>query len=105
MQISPIHKNMENRFNPTRLLNFIRRQAVLNFSSLMIASGAVFGVLLVISLLVGYFGPGNIPNLVNVYLVAFFLCGLVFTGKIFAELHIPQKSYAWLTLPVSTAEK
>ena len=85
---------MENRFSITRMLNFIRRQSVLNFSSLMIAAGAVFGALLVISLLIGYFGPQNITNLINVYLVAFFLCGLVFTGKIFAELHIPQKSYA-----------
>jgi len=96
---------MENRFSITRMLNFMRRQAALNFSSLMIAAGAVFGALLVISLLVGYFGPQNITNLINVYLVAFFLCGLVFTARIFSELHIPQKSYAWLTLPVSTGEK
>ncbi len=96
---------MENRFSVPRMLNFMRRQAALNFSSLMIAAGAVFGALLVISLLVGYFGPQNIPNLINVYLVTFFICGLVFTARIFAELHIPQKSYAWLTLPVSTGEK
>jgi hypothetical protein len=35
----------------------------------------------------------------------FFLGGYVFASQVFGELHSPQRSYTYLTLPVSTAEK
>ena len=96
---------MNAEFNLTRLGYFIRRQLFLNVNAMWIAIAAVVGVLLVISGLTAYFNPTKINNLVPLYLVVLFVGGYVFTSKIFSELHSPQKSYAFLTLPVSTAEK
>lgn len=96
---------MNAEFNITRLGLFIRRQMLLNLNAIWIAIVAVVGVLLVISGLTAYFNPEAVQNLVPLYLVVLFVGGYVFTSKIFSELHSPQKSYAFLTLPVSTAEK
>lgn len=95
---------MEKRFDINRMFNFIKRQSVLNASSLMIAALATFGSLLVVSLILGYFFH-NMETIIHIYLVTFYITILVFTSKIFDELHNPQKGYAYLTLPVSTAEK
>lgn len=91
----------------TRLSNFVQRQAVLNLNTMLVAAGAVFGILLVISLAIAYFdgNPDSSENLKITYRFVFFLAGYVFTSRVFSELHSPQKSYAYLTLPVSTTEK
>ena len=86
------------------MINFIKRQSVLNAKSLMVAALATFGSLLVVSIILGYFFH-NMESLIHIYLVTFYITILVFTSKIFDELHNPQKGYAYLTLPVSTAEK
>jgi hypothetical protein len=96
---------MKSKFDINRLFNFIRRQAVLNIKPLMIAAGAIFGTLLLISIFVGYFSTANISGLPGTYLTVLYICGFVFSSKVFAELHTPQKSYAYLTLPVSVTEK
>lgn len=96
---------MNNKLEIDRLINFIKRQYVLNITSLVIGAAAVFGSLLMISELVGYFSPQSITNLIHLYLFTFILCGLIFSSRAFNELHNPQKGYAFLTLPVSTLEK
>ena len=96
---------MNLQFNSTRLGYFIKRHLYLNVSSLWIAIAAVVGTLLVISALFAYFNPGTLPGLRNLYLVVFFVGGYFFTSKIFDEMHTPQKSYSFLTLPVSATEK
>lgn len=95
----------KNQFNINRLSNFLQRQVALNLPPMLIAAGALFGTLLVVSLLVGYFNPSEVRDLKGFYLAAFFIGGYIFTSRIFAELHSPQKSYFYLTLPVSTLEK
>jgi hypothetical protein len=72
---------------------------------MLIAAGAIFGMLLIVSILTGYYGPENMEGLLNFFVVVFFLGGFILTSNIFSELHTPQKSYFYLTLPVSTAEK
>ncbi len=94
-----------NNFNSNRLFQFIQRQVFLNAPPMLIAAGAVFGTLLVISLLVAYYGGGDLDDLRGFYLTVFFIGGYIFTSNIFSELHTPQKSYFYLTLPVSTLEK
>jgi hypothetical protein len=96
---------MENGFDTKRLINFLRREMTLSGNSFKVSAGSVFGVLLVISLYTGYYRPQSTTTLPKIYLFTLFLCGLVFTSKIFAELNNRQKAYAYLTLPVSTAEK
>lgn len=92
-------------FNLTRLGYYLKRQLYMNISSMWIAIVAVVGVLLVISGLTAINSPNKIQNLVPLYLVVLFVGGYIFTSKIFSEMHSPQKAYAFLTLPVSTAEK
>jgi hypothetical protein len=98
---------MNNIFDSNRLMNFIKRQAVLNAPPILIAAGAVFGTMLIVSILVGYYGngPEDMQGVLNFFVVIFFLGGFILTSNIFSELHTPQKSYFYLTLPVSTAEK
>lgn len=98
---------MNTELNFKRLGFFLKRQLYLNFSSMWIAIGAILGLLLIISALFAYFNdnPNIVLNLRNLYLVVFMLGGYIFTSKIFDEMHAPQKSYMFLTLPVSTTEK
>ncbi|MDO1448579.1 hypothetical protein Q0590_20045 [Rhodocytophaga aerolata] len=96
---------MNNIFDIGRLTKFIQRQAVLNAPPILIAAGAIFGTMLIVSILTGYYGPENMEGLKGFFLFVFFLGGFILTSNIFAELHTPLKSYFYLTLPVSTAEK
>jgi hypothetical protein len=98
-------KTMNTEFNTTRLGYFLRRQLYMNISSMWIAIAGIMGLLLVISGLVAYFKPLAVYNLIPLYTVTFYLGGYIFTSKIFHEMHVPQKSYAFLTLPVSASEK
>lgn len=95
----------QNNFNINRLSNFIQRQVSLNLPPMLIAAGGIFGLLLVISLFSAYFDPTDVRELKGFYLAAFFIGGFIFTSRIFSELNSPQKSYFYLTLPVSSLEK
>lgn len=94
-----------NVFDGGRLVQFMRRQAAMHQQPALIAAGAVLGALLVISLLVGAFNQNDVRQLPGLYHAVFFLGGYVFASQVFGELHSPQRSYTYLTLPVSTAEK
>ncbi len=94
-----------NFFNLKRLYLLLRRQLISNSKSLLIAFGGVAGTLLVISLLVAYFEPQATAGLITGYIVVLFIGGYIFSSNIFNELHQYQKSYAFLTLPVSTTER
>ncbi|GAA4426030.1 hypothetical protein GCM10023188_07630 [Pontibacter saemangeumensis] len=98
---------MNTELNLKRLGFFLRRQLYLNFSTMWIAITAVLGLLLIISALFAYFNrdADTLLGLRNLYLVVFMLGGYIFTSKVFDEMHAPQKSYMFLTLPVSAAEK
>ncbi|TVR40748.1 MAG: hypothetical protein EA394_07385 [Bacteroidia bacterium] len=73
--------------------------------SLLIAFGAVAGAMLVVTLLSGFLQPQEVSNLTGLYLTVMFIGGFVFTSNIYAELHHPQRSYQYLTLPVSNTER
>lgn len=94
-----------NIFNVKRLYLLMRRQVFSNGKSLLIAFGGMAGVLLVISLLVAHFNPGGLSGLTNLYLTVMFIGGYIYTSNIYSELHQIQKSYNFLTLPVSTTER
>ncbi|MDQ3537007.1 MAG: hypothetical protein M3421_15425 [Bacteroidota bacterium] len=94
-----------NALHITRLGLFMKRQLTINIHSLWIALGALIGILLLISISVAYFNPQNLGGLQEVYITVFYLAGFMFTSKIFYELHSPNRSFAFLTLPVSNIEK
>ncbi len=95
----------KNILSVSRLYLFIRRQVLSNSGGWLIAFGGIAGVLLVISLLVAHFQPQNLSGMTGLYFSALFLGGYIFTSGIFNELHNPQKSYQFLTLPVSATER
>ncbi len=92
-------------FNINRLYLLTRRQILSNAYGWLIAFGAVAGSLLVISLLVAISRTSELTSLDGLYLSVMFIGGYVFTSNIFAELHQSQRSYQFLTLPVSATER
>ena len=94
-----------NLFDLKRLLLLMRRQIFSSAKSLLIAFGGMAGTLLIISLLVAYFNPPALSGMVPLYFVVMFIGGYVFTSNIYFELHQVQRSYSYLTLPVSLTER
>lgn len=94
-----------NSYNPQRQLLLLRRQLSVSQQTWLIAAGAIFGLLLIISVLMATFKPAELPEVQGFYLAAFTFGGLIFTSLIFKELHSPHRSYFFLTLPASTLEK
>ncbi len=92
-------------FQPKRLAHFVLRQASLNMSTFLVGIAAIFGILLLISLLTAYWRPQGISGLPILYLIVFFLSGIVHTSRTFQELNSQEKAYSFLTLPASTLEK
>lgn len=92
-------------YNPNRQYNFILRQATLFKQRWFIAAAALFGVLLLISLVIAYTKPYSLAAVREFYHVVFVITGLIFTSQVFMELHAPNQAYSFLTLPVSTLEK
>ncbi len=94
-----------NIFNINRLSLLTRRHLLSNLTGWAIAFGALSGVLLIISLLVAYFQPSNLPALTPTYLTIMFIGGYIFTSSIFSDLNEPRKASHYLTLPVSVTER
>ncbi len=94
-----------NTLDIKRLYFLIRRHILANGKSWLIAYGAVSGALLALTLFRGYFQPADIGGLTGLYFVVMFISGYIFTAGIYGELHQPQRSYQYLSLPVSTTER
>ncbi|WP_224998479.1 hypothetical protein [Cesiribacter sp. SM1] len=95
-----------NLYSTPRQYNFILRQLSLFRQSWSVAAAAIFGLLFIISVFIGYFKSTGLYQLpAGLYYGFLTLIGLIFTSQIFQELHTPNRSYAFLTLPVSTLEK
>lgn len=82
-----------------------RRQVLSHATAWLTAFGAVGGTLLVLALLIGYFEPANIASLRGLFFTGLFIGGYIFSSTIFNELHHPQRSSQYLTLPVSVTER
>ncbi|AHM62979.1 hypothetical protein D770_23670 [Flammeovirgaceae bacterium 311] len=95
-----------NLYSTPRQINFISRQLSLFRQGWLIAAAAIFGLIFLISVFLGYFNSGGLSQLPSSLYNGFLtLIGLIFTSQMFQELHTPNRSYAFLTLPVSTLEK
>lgn len=95
-----------NIYSTPRQYNLILRQLSLFRQGWLIAAAALFGLILLISLFTAYFNPDGLYQLRSGMYYSFLtLLGLIFTSQIFQELHKPNRSYAFLTLPASTLEK
>lgn len=93
-------------FNLFRLYNLLRRDLTMNSKSLFIGFGAVAGLLLLLLIGDSYArGYINYQPFIATFYFFFYIGGFLFTSRIFNELHQPEKSYQYLTLPASSLEK
>jgi hypothetical protein len=94
-----------NIFNPQRQYLFVQRQFSLFQQRWAIAAAVIFGLMLIISIFHALFITGNPTGIRGNYNGFFFIGGIILTSPIFKELHYPNRSYSFLSLPASTLEK
>ena len=94
-------------FDPKRFATFLQRYLYFNLKGILIAFAAICGVLIFFSVVSALFGGGGINQsmFVNTSCFALFMGGIIVTSMCFAELHKPEKSILFLTLPASRFEK
>jgi len=95
-----------NIFNLQRFQLFFRRHLFLNYKGLLTAFAAISGVLIVIAILTSI-GSSIIDQKSFVVLsyVSIFLGGAIITSQSFSEMHKPEKSIHYISLPASGFEK
>ncbi len=87
-----------------RILSLIRLSIIEQRKAVAIAAGATFGGLLVIYLL-NLVGGRSWDFHEGFFPMALTISGTIVTSLAFIDLHLPQKSQAYLMLPVSAAER
>ncbi len=96
-----------NTFDSQRLFLLFRRQLNLSWKQVLLAFGAISGVMILIFSLT-IFKHGSVDfsvSFVNTMLTVFFITGLGFSSSIFNELNSPQKGFLYLMLPATALEK
>ncbi len=93
-------------FSLRRFQLFFQRYLFLNYKGVLIAFAAISGLLIFISVLtsIGHRGI-NQEAFIALSYVSFFLGGAIITSACFNEMHRPEKSIQFLTLPASQPEK
>ncbi len=93
-------------FDIKRIGLLLRRQAVLQSHIMVIAAGAIIGLLLMVYLLITYTTPYLDKEVfLGLFLPFFYFVGFLFSSRVFHELDTPEKGYVYLTLPAATVEK
>ncbi len=98
---------MENNiFSLSRFIQLIRRHYVLNYKGLLIGYGAFAVALAIIGALSSFArSEFNIQVFAVLFYVFLFVAGYILSSSVFSELHSPEKSIHFLTLPASDFEK
>ncbi len=93
----------DTHFDLNRFWHLVRNDLFANFRSLLVAGGASIGLLLFIN----FFSMlgGEVLVLPVFYCLMLFIGGYIITSLAFNDLHDPQRSYVYLTLPASNVEK
>jgi len=94
-------------FDINRFKYVLLRQISINYKTMLIATGAVVGFLMLFGTWNMYFlnKPINSVEIIGVFVPIFLIGGFIFTSIIFSELNSPHKGYLYLTLPASAFEK
>lgn len=95
---------VNSRFDLNRFWHLMKNDIVTNYRKLLIAAGAALGVLLFFNIISMFGSSGPAASLV-LYPQLLFIVGLLKTSSSFKDLHHPQRSYVYLTLPASNLEK
>jgi hypothetical protein len=95
-----------NIFNLQRFQLFFKRHLLLNYKGLLIAFSAIAGTLILIAVLTSI-GRSVIDQQSFIVLsyVSIFLGGAIITSQSFSEMHKPEKSIHYISLPASGFEK
>lgn len=95
-----------NFFSISRFVNMIKRHYVLTFKGLIIAFSAIVGVIAVVGTL-SSFGRASFhfEMFTGLFYFLIFTVGYILTSTIFHEMHRPERSVYYLTLPSSNFEK
>lgn len=93
-------------FNLHRFRMFLIRQLFLNYKGLLIAFASISGGLILIAVLTSI-GSSLIDKQSFIVLsyISIFLGGAIITSQSFSEMHKPEKSIHYISLPVSGFEK
>lgn len=98
-----------NIFNPQRQSLFVQRQFWLYQHRWLMAAAVIVGLAVIFSALHILFNPagnaGTIQAIRQMHNALFFIGGIILTSQIFLELHYPNRSYSFLSLPASTLDK
>jgi len=90
-----------------RLKCLLARQIRFNYKILLIASGAITGLLMFTGTMMLLFSGQNMDQrtFLGMIMPYFFVGGYVFSSVVFHELNSPHRGYLYLTLPASAFEK
>lgn len=99
--------NTNSFFDLNRLKYLLLRQLSFNYKILLIATGAIIGLLMFIGTMMLLFSDTtpNQQTILGMMMPYFFIGGYIFSSVIFSELNSPHRGYLYLTLPASTFEK
>ncbi len=91
-------------FNGGRFWHLIKNDLLTNYRTLMIAVGAALGLFLFANI-ISMISVDRVLVLTVFYPLILFIGGFIVTSQAFSDLHHPQRSYVYLTLPASNLEK
>jgi len=91
-------------FRFKRFQRLIRNDLFVQYRTLLIAGGAILGILIFINFL-SLLGNSRVTAPAGFYPLLLFAGGYIISSMAFTDLHHPQKSYLYLTLPCSNTEK
>ncbi len=94
----------DSRFEIGRFWQLIKNDLFTNYRALLIAGGAAIGILLFINI-ISILGSREVLVPIVFYPLMLFIGGYIVTSVAFNDLHHPQRSYVYLTLPASNLEK
>ncbi|MDN5201331.1 hypothetical protein QQ008_08160 [Fulvivirgaceae bacterium BMA10] len=95
---------MNHYLNITRLSNLIKREVLTNAKAMLIILGAISGVVLFI-FTISALNKNTHGTHVPLFASTFMVTGLVLSSLAYRDLLNKNKSYAYLTLPVSNLER
>lgn len=94
-------------FDINRLKYLLLRQLSFNYKILLIATGAIIGLLMFIGTMMLLFSNStpDQQTILGMMMPYFFIGGYIFSSVVFSELNSPHRGYLYLTLPASAFEK
>ncbi len=95
-----------NIFSFSRFINLIKRHYVLNYTGLIIAFSAIAAIVAIVGALASVGAQEfNLDTFTSLFYVVMFITGYILTSMVFSEMHSPNRSVFFLTLPASSFEK